>query len=120
MIDSIWQGWSGLALMGLIGLIALLSIVIWSIRSHRDPRLRVQCDAPIEALMPSLAGLTLGTPVPGNAVEVLENGKPVNPINHPELKAMQLRGLDMDRFRKQVARSLEERTREGKVTSTGL
>ncbi len=74
MIDSIWQGWSGLALMGLIGLIALLSIVIWSIRSHRDPRLRVQCDAPIEALMPSLAGLTLGTPVPGNAVEVLENG----------------------------------------------
>lgn len=52
--------------------------------------------------------------------EVLENGKPVNPINHPELKAMQLRGLDMDRFRKQIARSLEERTREGKVVSTGL
>ena len=47
--------------------------------------------------------------------EVLDNGKPVNPINHPELKAMQLRGLDMERFRKQVARSLEERTRESKV-----
>jgi len=52
--------------------------------------------------------------------EVLDNGKPVNPINHPELKAMQLRGLDMDRFRKQVARSLEERTRESKVASSGL
>lgn len=52
--------------------------------------------------------------------EVLENGKPVNPINHPELKAIQLRGPDMDRFRKQIARSLEERTREGKVISTGL
>ncbi|GEP53224.1 M23 family metallopeptidase [Reyranella soli] len=52
--------------------------------------------------------------------EVLDNGKPVNPINHPELKAMQLRGLDMDRFKKQVARSLEERTRESKVASTGL
>jgi len=52
--------------------------------------------------------------------EVLDNGKPVNPINHPELKAMQLRGLDMDRFRKQIARSLEERTRESKVVSAGL
>jgi murein DD-endopeptidase MepM/ murein hydrolase activator NlpD len=52
--------------------------------------------------------------------EVLDNGKPVNPINHPELKAMQLRGLDMDRFRKQIARSLEERTRESKVASAGL
>lgn len=50
--------------------------------------------------------------------EVLENGKPVNPITHPELKAMQLRGLDMDRFRKQVAHALEERTRESKVAST--
>src|SRR4029453_3956027 len=52
--------------------------------------------------------------------EVLDNGKAVNPINHPELKAMQLRGFDMDRFRKQVARSLEERTRESKVASAGL
>jgi len=52
--------------------------------------------------------------------EVLDNGKPVNPINHPELKAMQLRGLDMERFRKQVARSLEERTRESKVAAAGL
>ncbi|HYI04572.1 MAG TPA: M23 family metallopeptidase, partial [Reyranella sp.] len=52
--------------------------------------------------------------------EVLDNGKAVNPINHPELKAMQLRGLDMDRFRKQVARSLEERTRESKVASAGF
>jgi murein DD-endopeptidase MepM/ murein hydrolase activator NlpD len=52
--------------------------------------------------------------------EVLDNGKPVNPITHPELKAMQLRGLDLERFRKQVARSLEERTRESKVGSSGL
>jgi murein DD-endopeptidase MepM/ murein hydrolase activator NlpD len=51
--------------------------------------------------------------------EVLDDGKPVNPINHPELKAMQLRGLDLDRFRKQVARSLEERTRESTVASAG-
>jgi murein DD-endopeptidase MepM/ murein hydrolase activator NlpD len=52
--------------------------------------------------------------------EVLADGRPVNPITHPELKAMQVRGLDFDRFRKQVARSLEERTRESKVGSAGL
>jgi murein DD-endopeptidase MepM/ murein hydrolase activator NlpD len=52
--------------------------------------------------------------------EVLDNGRPVNPIGHPELKAMQLRGLDFDRFRKQVARSLEERARESKAVSSGL
>jgi murein DD-endopeptidase MepM/ murein hydrolase activator NlpD len=52
--------------------------------------------------------------------EVLDSGKAVNPINHPELKAMQLRGVDMDHFRKQVARSLEERTRESKAASAGL
>ncbi len=50
--------------------------------------------------------------------EVLDNGKPVNPITHPELKAMQLRGPDLERFRKQVARSTEERVREEKVAST--
>ena len=57
-----------------IGVIMLLSIVIWSIRSHRDPRMRIECDSPIDELMPSLAGLTLGTAVGGNSVEVFENG----------------------------------------------
>ena len=55
-------------------LVLLLSIVIWSIRRHRDPKLRIECSSPIDELIPSLAGLTLGTPVAGNSVEVLENG----------------------------------------------
>ena len=52
----------------------LLVLVVWSIRRHRDPDLHIECDAPIDELMPSLAGLTLGTAVAGNRVEVLENG----------------------------------------------
>ena len=53
--------------------------------------------------------------------ELLSDGKPVNPINHPELKAAPLRGADLERFRKQVARSLEERDREANVgASVGL
>ncbi len=55
-------------------LVVLLSIVIWSIRRHRDPKLRIECSSPIDELIPSLAGLTLSTAVPGNSVEVLENG----------------------------------------------
>jgi cardiolipin synthase A/B len=55
-------------------LVLLLSIVIWSIRRHRDPKLHIECSSSIDELVPSLAGLTLGTAVAGNAVEVLENG----------------------------------------------
>lgn len=50
--------------------------------------------------------------------EVLDNGKPTNPMDHPEFKATQLRGPDLERFRKQVVRSHEERTREEKVAAS--
>jgi cardiolipin synthase len=58
----------------LIVVAVLLGVAVWSIRLHRDPHLRVECDKPIDQLLPSLAGLTLSTPVAGNQVEVLENG----------------------------------------------
>lgn len=57
-----------------VGVIVVLASVIWSIRRHRAPTLRVECEAPISRLAPSLAGLTLGTAVGGNRVEILENG----------------------------------------------
>jgi cardiolipin synthase len=62
--------WIGL----LAGVTLLLVLVLWSARRHRSPRLKLDCDAPIEQLVPSLSGLTLGTAVPGNALQVLENG----------------------------------------------
>jgi cardiolipin synthase A/B len=49
-------------------------LAIWSIRRHRDPSLKIDCDDCISDLVPSLSGLTLGTAVGGNRVEVLENG----------------------------------------------
>ena len=55
-------------------LCALMALAIWSIKRHRDPRLQIQCDAPLDTLLPSLAGLSLGGIVPGNAVELIENG----------------------------------------------
>ena len=54
-----------------LGIILLLVLVIWSIKRHRDPKLRVECDAPVDQLIPSLAGLSLGTCVDGNSVEIL-------------------------------------------------
>lgn len=62
--------WGGLLLI----VVVLQLAVIWSIRRHRDPRLRIDCESPIDQLVPSLAGLTLGTAVAGNRAQVLENG----------------------------------------------
>ncbi len=47
--------------------------------------------------------------------EVVNDGKPVNPITYPELKRSVLRGPDLEKFRKQVAASLADRDREAKV-----
>jgi cardiolipin synthase len=58
----------------LLSLVILLALVIWSIRRHRDPDLHIECDAAIHELMPTLAGLTVGTAVAGNSAAVLENG----------------------------------------------
>jgi cardiolipin synthase len=56
------------------GIVAFFVLLIWSMKRHRDPELEVDCDAPIDQLLPSLAGLTLGSVIEGNSVEVLENG----------------------------------------------
>ncbi len=66
-----WSLW-GIALLGLV---FLLVAIIWSIRRRRDVKLRVYSNEGIENLLPSLTGLTLCTAVPGNSVELLENGR---------------------------------------------
>lgn len=58
----------------LVVAIVLLVLFIWSIRSHRDPALQIDCDAPLADLMPSLAGLTQSSIYGGNSVELYENG----------------------------------------------
>ena len=58
----------------LLGVVALLGIAIWSIKRHKDPHLELHTDAPLAELIPSLSGMALGMPIPGNAVEVFQNG----------------------------------------------
>ena len=62
--------WTGLA----FSIVVVLVLVIWSIKRVRAPMLNIECAFPIDRLVPSLSGLTLGTAVPGNSVEVHENG----------------------------------------------
>lgn len=76
MIDVITTEVSlpAIALVGLMLLPLVLGLVIWSIRSHRDPSLSVDCDSPVSKLLPSLSGLTQGTVYEGNEIELFENG----------------------------------------------
>jgi cardiolipin synthase A/B len=61
--------------VAVLGCALLLAVVvIWSIKRHRDPSLRIENDAPLAELLPSLSGLTYGVALKGNAVEILENG----------------------------------------------
>ncbi len=68
------DGWLSIGIALLVALVVLLALAIWSIKRHRDPKLRASHDAHIRDLLTSLAGLSLATPVAGNQVEVLENG----------------------------------------------
>jgi len=52
----------------------LLALILWSIKRHRDPILKIENPGPLTGLLPSLAGLTHGRVIAGNSVEVLENG----------------------------------------------
>ena len=52
--------------------------------------------------------------------EIVANGRTVNPLTFPGIKRAQLTGADLDRFKKQVKRSLDERDREARVDAAIL
>ncbi|NML15992.1 phospholipase D-like domain-containing protein [Azohydromonas caseinilytica] len=67
--DTLWK-----VVLGLLALVVLLGIAIWSIKRHRDPELSLDCDQPLDRMLPSVSGLTHASMIEGNAVELLENG----------------------------------------------
>ena len=116
-MSSAWAIGS-LALATFVLIVVILGIVIWSIRRHRDPDLRIECDVGIDELMPSLAGLSLGTVVGGNSVEILENGKYWDVLIERVGKAKKSVHYETFLWKKgrlgsRMAKALAERAREG-------
>ena len=72
-VQSFWGQLPSYLALALAAVVILLAVAIWSIRRHRNPKLNIDCDTSIDRMIPSLAGLTHGTPLEGNAVEILEN-----------------------------------------------
>src|SRR5688500_15181 len=55
--------------------IVALIVIIWSIKRRRRPHLDLEeSEGTNEVLMPSIAGVTQGTIVDGNKVELIQNG----------------------------------------------
>jgi cardiolipin synthase len=63
--------WINLALLVAV---AVLGLAIWSIKRHKDPHLQLETQEPLDELIPSISGMSLGMAIRGNAVEIFENG----------------------------------------------
>ena len=54
--------------------IILLTIMLWSVKRRRRPHLEFHSDADVDELCLSIAGVTQGTVLGGNRIELLQNG----------------------------------------------
>ena len=116
-MTSAWAVGS-LALTVFVTTVVILGLVIWSIRRHRDPNLKIECDVGIAELMPTMAGLSLGTSLPGNAVEIIENGKFWDVLIERIEKAKQTIHYETflweeGKLGKRMSKAIAERAREG-------
>lgn len=50
------------------------ALILWSVKRRKRPHLRIPEDSRLESLVYSVAGLTQGTVVEGNRIELLQNG----------------------------------------------
>jgi cardiolipin synthase A/B len=62
-----------LALLALA--IVALTVILWSVKRRRRPHLHLDSDDDLHGLIPSIVGLTQGTLVKGNKVELVQNGE---------------------------------------------
>ena len=58
----------------LLGAVVVLGLAVWSIKRHKDPHLQLDTRESIDELIPSISGMSLGMAIPGNAVEIFQNG----------------------------------------------
>jgi cardiolipin synthase len=53
----------------------VLALMFWSVKRRRQPRLKLDTEDDLHGLIPSIVGLTQGTLVRGNHVELVQNGE---------------------------------------------
>src|SRR6185436_266445 len=63
------------AVVILVGLVIVLGLLLWSVKRRRRPRLDFRYDGGLRELLPSIVGLTHGTLVGGNGIEMIQNGR---------------------------------------------
>lgn len=56
-----------------IAIVALI-LILWSVKRRRRPHLALASEGDLHELVPSMAGITQGTMLDGNKVELLQNG----------------------------------------------
>lgn len=57
-----------------LSVIVILILVVWSVKRRRQPDLKIDPMPDVEVLMRTVAGVTQGTVVDGNAVSIVQNG----------------------------------------------
>jgi len=60
--------------------ITMMTIILWSVWRENDAQLRVKNPGDLNALLPSIVGLTQSSLDPGNRIEILENGDGFFPL----------------------------------------
>ncbi|HEY5611933.1 MAG TPA: cardiolipin synthase [Thermoanaerobaculia bacterium] len=60
---------------GLILIIVVLLILIWSVKRRSSTHYAVREGSGLEKLLPSLVGITAGSLIEGNRIEILQNGR---------------------------------------------
>ena len=105
-------------LAGLILAIVLLLVVVWSLKNRRDPSFQIDAEGPLDRLIPSLAGLSHGALIDGNAVEIVQNGAFFEAVLADIQAAEQSVHLETFLWKKgeigsRVAEALAERSRAG-------
>ena len=58
----------------LAGAVLILSVLVWSVKRRSRPHLKLDTHDSFHELLPSIAGVTQGAIVPGNRIELFQNG----------------------------------------------
>lgn len=102
-------------LISVIGLLLLYASAKW----RQDPDLKVKNPGQLQTLLPSIVGLTQGDLVPGNRIQVLQNGDGFFPILMRDIEAAR-QTIHVETyiwqdgaFPRQFAQLLEKKARQG-------